>query len=80
MTPFTQGEIQTLTNDNVVSIFVPTTPNPTSGFLLFVPTTDVIRLSMTPEIAMKLIISGGMINAMDTIEKLEKNETKEDLA
>ncbi len=74
-----KGEIQTLTNDNVVSIFVPTTPNPTSGFLLFVPTTDVIRLSMTPEVAMKLIISGGMINADDIIAKLEKNEKKEDL-
>ena len=69
-----KGEIQDLTNDNVVSIFVPTTPNPTSGFLLFVPTKDIIKLSMTPEVAMKLIISGGVINSTDTIKQLDIQE------
>ena len=72
-----KGEIQRYTDKNVVSIFVPTTPNPTSGFLLFVPTTDLIKLSMTPEVAMKLIISGGMINSIDPIEQLEKVENVE---
>ncbi|MBN1153950.1 DUF502 domain-containing protein [candidate division KSB1 bacterium] len=57
----TKGEIQKLLDHDVVSVFLPTTPNPTSGFLLFVPKKDVIRLSMSIEDAMKLIISGGAI-------------------
>ena len=40
---------------------MPTTPNPTSGFLLFVPSSDIIRLSMNVEEGMKLVISGGII-------------------
>ena len=40
---------------------MPTTPNPTSGFLLFVPTKDITRLSMNIEEGMKLVISGGII-------------------
>jgi uncharacterized membrane protein len=44
-----------------VSIFLPTTPNPTSGFLLFLPETDVIYLDMSVEEAAKLIISAGLV-------------------
>ena len=44
-----------------MSIFLPTTPNPTSGFLLFVPKTEVAELNMTIEEALKLVISGGAI-------------------
>ncbi|TVR45175.1 MAG: DUF502 domain-containing protein [Rhodobacteraceae bacterium] len=44
-----------------ISIFVPTTPNPTSGFLLFVPRADVIELDMTIEDAAKLVISAGLV-------------------
>ncbi|MGV3278437.1 DUF502 domain-containing protein [Rickettsiales bacterium LUAb2] len=47
--------------DEIISIFIPTTPNPTSGFLVFVPKSKVIELNMTSNEAMKLIISGGMI-------------------
>jgi len=57
----TKGEVQDKLNDDVVSVFVPTTPNPTSGFLLFVPKKDIIPLSVTIEEAMKLVISGGAI-------------------
>ncbi len=57
-----KGEIQRKTVDDVVNIFIPTTPNPTSGFLLFVPKKDVIVLDMKPDTAMKLIISGGVID------------------
>ena len=64
----TKGEIQNVLNDDVVSVFMPTTPNPTSGYLLFVPKKDVIRLAMPIEEAMKLIISGGAI-VTDTIRK-----------
>jgi len=40
---------------------VPTTPNPTSGFLLFVPRTDIIALSMSVEDALKMVVSGGIV-------------------
>jgi uncharacterized membrane protein len=45
----------------MVSVFLPTTPNPTSGFLLFIPVKDVIVLDMTVEDAAKLIISAGLV-------------------
>ena len=49
------------TDDQIVSVFLPTTPNPTSGFLLFVPKSDVILLEMGVEDAAKLIISAGLV-------------------
>lgn len=49
------------TDDNLVSIFLPTTPNPTSGFLLFVPRSDVIELNMSIEESAKLVISAGLV-------------------
>jgi len=45
----------------VASVFLPTTPNPTSGFLLFVPKCDLIMLDMTVEDAAKLVISAGLV-------------------
>ena len=47
--------------ENMVTIFVPTTPNPTSGFLLFVPEKDVIYLDMKVEDALKMVISCGIV-------------------
>ncbi len=49
--------------DGYVCVFVPTTPNPTSGFLLFVKRKDVQILDMTPEEGAKMIISGGMVTS-----------------
>ncbi|MGI9371941.1 MAG: DUF502 domain-containing protein [Hyphomicrobiales bacterium] len=46
---------------DLISVFLPTTPNPTSGFLLFVPERDVIKLTMTVEEAAKLVISAGLV-------------------
>lgn len=57
----TKGEVQDRLQQDVVSIFLPTTPNPTSGFLLFVPKSEVAELDMTIEEALKLVISGGAI-------------------
>lgn len=51
-----------------VCVFVPTTPNPTSGFLLFVKETDIEILDMTPEEGAKMIISGGMVSSNDVLE------------
>ncbi len=56
-----KGEVQAKTAHDVVSIFMPTTPNPTSGFLLFVPREDVTVLDMTVEDAAKLVISAGLV-------------------
>ena len=53
------GEIKTKTNINLVNVFVPTTPNPTSGFLLMIPKDDLIYLDMTFEEASKFIVSAG---------------------
>ena len=46
---------------NATAVFLPTTPNPTSGFLLYVPKTDIIELSMSVEDAAKLVISAGLV-------------------
>ena len=53
------GEIKDKTNINLVNVFVPTTPNPTSGFLLMIPKEDLIYLDMTFEEASKFIVSAG---------------------
>lgn len=61
VTAETEGEIANKLDDDLLSIFVPTTPNPTSGFLLVVPRRDVILLDMSVEDAAKFIISAGVI-------------------
>ena len=55
------GEIQKKTGENVVCVFVPTTPNPTSGLILMVPEKDVIELDMNVEDALKMVISLGVV-------------------
>jgi len=54
-----EGEISTKIGEQLVNIFVPTTPNPTSGFLLMVPKKDVVYLDMNFEEASKFIVSAG---------------------
>jgi len=54
-----EGEIENIVKKKLVNIFVPTTPNPTSGFLLMVPKEDVIYLDMSFEDASKFIVSAG---------------------
>ena len=53
------GEMAEKTNQKLINVFVPTTPNPTSGFLLMFPVDDVIYLNMTFEEASKFIVSAG---------------------
>lgn len=82
ITGITKGEIQELTNERVINVYVPTTPNPTSGYFLFVPESDIIPLSMSVEDGMKMIISGGFYtphppdidHADVTVEKKELKE------
>ena len=54
-----KGEMSEKTNKKLINVFVPTTPNPTSGFLLMFPAEDVIYLNMTFEEASKFIVSAG---------------------
>lgn len=55
-------DIQTRTHPSVVAVFLPTTPNPTSGWLVFVPNEELIEVSMTVDDAFKMIISGGVLS------------------
>ena len=57
-----KGEISRRTNEKLVNVFVPTTPNPTSGFLLMFPKEDIIYLNMSFEEASKFIVSAGTSN------------------
>jgi len=61
----TIGEVQHVTEDEVVNVFLPTTPNPTSGYLLFLPRRDLVVLSMSVEDGIKMIISGGIVTPPD---------------
>lgn len=54
-------EIQARTNEDVICVFVPTTPNPTSGFIIMVPRDEVIELDMDVEDALKMIVSLGVV-------------------
>lgn len=65
----TEGEISSRMPSEMVNIFLPTTPNPTSGFLLFLPKEDVIVLNMSVEEGIKLVISGGIMVPPDNYDK-----------
>ncbi len=65
ITARTEGEVRELSGPDPVSIYVPTTPNPTSGYLVFVPRSEVIVLSMTVEEAIKMVISTGIVTPPD---------------
>jgi len=55
-----QGQVQTIAAEPLVNVYVPTSPNPTSGYFLLVPEREVIPLDISVEEAMKLIVSGGL--------------------
>ena len=74
LTGETLGEVQSLTAEKVLNIFLPTTPNPTSGFLLFLPEDDVVVLDMTVEEGIKMVMSGGIVTPED-LRPLEVRNT-----
>lgn len=77
VTGTSSGEIQEKTERTVLNTFVPTTPNPTSGFYLIVPEDDVIPLEMGVEDAFRLLMSGGILSPG---KKKTKNNTAADAA
>ncbi len=56
-----QGEIATKIGEEIINIYVPTTPNPTSGFFIMLPKKDIIELDMSVDEAFKLVISTGVV-------------------
>ena len=71
LTGDTRGEVNRKTKNQMVNVFLPTTPNPTSGFLLFVPKKDILRLTMTVEEGIKMIISAGMLTPSENQKKIK---------
>ena len=69
----TKGEVAGRIASPMVNVFVPTTPNPTSGFLLFCPREDVIFLKMTVEEAVKLVVSAGIVTPPDRSQSKKAN-------
>jgi len=70
----TKGEVQQISKDEFVNVFLPTTPNPTSGFLLFVPRKDLKILNMNVEEGIKMVISGGIVTPKFTKKYLKKTK------
>lgn len=84
VTGVTKGEVQNLTTERVINVFIPHTPLPTTGFLVFVPESLITPLSMSVEDGMKMVVSGGlytptsfgMIRQSVSKEAKEANEAK----
>lgn len=74
ITATTKGEVARATDEDTVNVFVPTTPNPTSGFLLFVPRKDITVLDMSVEEGVKLVVSAGIITPTDVKMKNKENQ------
>lgn len=68
VTGVSEGELQRVTDRRVINVFIPTTPNPTSGFYILVPEEDAKVLTMSVEEAFKLIVSGGMVSPPDNLK------------
>lgn len=78
----TKGEVSRTQNDDLVNVFLPTTPNPTSGFLLFVPREDIVPLHMTVEQGVKMVISAGIITpttaeGFDALQREQKKQHRD---
>lgn len=67
-----RGEIQEKTSAHVLNVFIPTSPNPTSGYLIMVPEEEAVPLDMDVDIAFKLILSGGMVTTDEGLTKSGK--------
>ena len=67
-----KGEVESIIGKDIINLFVPTTPNPTSGFFVMIPKKDAVELQMSVEEAFKLVISAGVV----TPENLKIKEKK----
>lgn len=69
VTGATKGEVSQAIPRDTTNVFIPTTPNPTSGFLLFCPAEELVYLDMGVEDAVKLVVSGGIVVPPDSHKK-----------
>lgn len=76
VTSRTRGEVQKRTQSNMINLFLPTTPNPTSGFYLVVPEEDVVKLDITVEDAFKIIMTGGMVVPSEKDKSIFEDDKK----
>lgn len=75
VTGISKGEVQKKTSSETINVFVPTTPNPTSGYLLFVPKKELHFLDMSVEQGVKLVVSAGIISPGDN-DKIKAKSKK----
>jgi uncharacterized membrane protein len=68
VTAAVEGEIKAKTSDDTIAVYVPTTPNPTSGYLMFVPRKNMVALDMAVEDAIKYIISTGIVTPAELVK------------
>ena len=68
ITGSTEGEISNRLDEDLINIFLPTTPNPTSGFFLVIPRSNVVELDMTVEEGIKMIVSGGIVTPTHKVD------------
>jgi len=68
----TPKQFQQTIGHDLINIYVPTTPNPTSGFYIMVPPSDVKRLDVPVEAGLKMILSAGVVNPLDDPVEAEK--------
>jgi len=80
LTGATKGPVRSMIDRDVVTVFLPTTPNPTSGFLLFEPVEKTQHLDMTVEEGLKMVVSGGIVTPPDLESKGENAAAPEDRA
>jgi len=67
----TPKQFQKVVGEDLINIYVPTTPNPTSGFYIMVPPSDIKRLDVPVEVGLKMILSAGVVNPLDNPEEAE---------
>lgn len=68
------GEVETRTGEKMVNVFIPTTPNPTSGYVLMVPRKDVIELSMSTDDGLRMILSAGVVGPEEKKPEAKKKK------
>jgi len=68
----TPKKFQIVADQDLINIYVPTTPNPTSGFYIMVPPSDIKRLDIPVEVGLKMILSAGVVNPLDDPVEAEK--------
>lgn len=69
-------EVEEILGEEIVSLFIPTTPNPTSGLYIMLPKKDTISLKISVEDAIKLVVSGGIVKPLEIFTNVKKTERK----